>query len=78
MLFRSADAVRAIQLEERERLLRTLGERALTPLAALGEEDPEPAGLRQALERIDAELERIEAALEKLPSLGLVTDRGRG
>lgn len=74
----SADEVRAIQLEERERLLRTLGERALTPLAALGEEDPEPAGLRQALERIDAELERIEAALEKLPSLGLVTDRGRG
>src|SRR5690606_15168172 len=69
----SAEEVRAMQESERERLLRALGDKALTPLAAL-EGELDPAKLRQALDRIVAELERIEASLEKLPSLGLVTE----
>ena len=34
------------------------------------------AATRQQLSSISAELERIEAAVERIPSLGLVTDRG--
>ena len=30
------------------------------------------------IEKIDGEIERIEASVERLPSIGLVTDRGSG
>ncbi len=34
------------------------------------------AALRRTLDQVNGELERIENALERIPSLGLVTDRG--
>jgi molecular chaperone DnaK len=74
----SSDEVRAMQLAERDRLEATLAEKVSAPLARLGGENLDPQELRRRIDRILAELDRIDAALEKLPSLGLVTERGRG
>jgi molecular chaperone DnaK len=72
-----AEEVRARQLAERDRLLEGLRAKVATPLEGLATvEGEDPAALRRRLEAMSAELERIEGAVERLPSLGLVTERG--
>ncbi|GAB5541645.1 MAG: Hsp70 family protein [Sandaracinaceae bacterium] len=69
--------VKDIQVAERDRLLETLRQKVDAPLRELGGD--EPLGAQEARRRLDqivSELDRIDAALEKLPSLGLVTERG--
>src|SRR6185295_9592174 len=75
----TADEVRALRLAERSRLDKWLKDSVDKPLRAL-EEGPtrEASDVRRSLEQIDAEIERIEAAAERIPSIGLVTDRGGG
>ena len=71
--------VAAIQSAERDRLLdalRSKVDHVLAPLEQTGLGDPVEA--RRKVEQAAAELERIEAAFERLPSLGLVTERGGG
>ncbi len=74
----STDEVRQMQLEERDRLLAALADRGSAALAALSGEGADPAQVRRQLDRIVPELDRIDAALERLPSIGVVTERGRG
>jgi molecular chaperone DnaK len=77
----SAQEVRAFQVAERGRLLAALRDKVRDPLDALEDElDEEPAAVhevRRLLDPVSSELSRIETALEPLPSLGLVTGRGR-
>lgn len=69
--------VRAMQAAERARLEKWMQGAVKGPLAvALKDDKRSPGDLRKDLERIDDEIERIEAAMERLPSIGLVTDRG--
>lgn len=71
--------VRARQDVERARIQTWLRENVNRPLAALGAVSAAElvaAESRRALGNVGAELDRIEAAIERLPSLGLVTDRG--
>ncbi len=73
----SAEEVRGMQLEERDRLLGSLEQKVTAPLTRLTAEGVDAQEVRRQLDRIVAELERIDIALEKLPSMGLVTERGR-
>lgn len=76
----ATDEVRAMQLAEKGRIDQWLADRVRQPLSALkeGDEEREPSEVRRRLAGVDAELERIESAIERLPSIGLVTDRGAG
>jgi molecular chaperone DnaK len=76
----TTDEVRAMQMAEQIRLNKWLADSVSKPLKMLtGEEGKqEPAAARRSIEQIDAEIERLEAAVERLPSIGLVTDRGAG
>ncbi len=76
----NTDEVRAMQLAEQGRIEKWLADSVKKPLAAVkeGEGKREVADLRRSLENVDAEIDRIEAAVERLPSIGLVTDRGTG
>ena len=75
----AADEVRAMQIAEQKRLADWLRDKAVQPLAEV-ESAEAPAGdtseLRRKLDKVATELERIEAAIERIPSIGLVTDRG--
>jgi molecular chaperone DnaK len=73
----ASDEVRAMQLVERERLLASLKEKVQAPIQGLSVGDEaDNAAARRKLEQVSSELSRIEAALERIPSLGLVTERG--
>ncbi|UQA58439.1 Hsp70 family protein [Polyangium aurulentum] len=73
----SSSDVGPMQLAERDRLLATLHEKTLVPLSTLSfEGGGDTAPLRRRLEAIHAETARIEQAFERIPSLGLVTERG--
>jgi len=72
----STEAVRAVQLAERERLVGWLREKCSLPLAAASTEGGDLGQTRRTLEQVGVELERIQTALERIPSIGLVTDRG--
>ena len=73
----TTDEIRVMQLQEQARLTKLLSEQISLPLKKLSQEEgKEPAQIRRSLEQIDSEIERIEAAVERLPSIGLVTDRG--
>jgi molecular chaperone DnaK len=76
----TTEEIRAMQSAEQARIEKWLLESVKKPLAAVKEAEgkKEPAELRRSLENVDAEMERIEAAVERLPSIGLVTDRGAG
>lgn len=76
----TTEEIRAMQAAEQVRIERWLAERVKKPLVAVreGEGKKDVAELRRSLESVDTELERIETAVERLPSLGLVTDRGAG
>lgn len=72
--------VRMMQAAEQARIEKWLDDAVKRPLveARRGEGKRPPAEQRRALEAVDAEIDRIESAVERLPSLGLVTDRGAG
>ena len=73
----TSDEIRVMQLAEQKRLGKWLEDSVRKPLKTMTEgEKKEPAAARRSIEQIDAEIERIEAAVERLPSIGLVTDRG--
>ena len=68
----------SVALAERDKLLASLHEKVLEPMKTLGSDTADPAAIRRKLEGMNAETSRIETALERLPSLGLVTERGGG
>jgi molecular chaperone DnaK len=71
--------VRAMQLAERDRLQAAVRDkiaRAIEEARALEAKDPNEA--RRRLDVASAEIERVEAALARVPSMGLVSDRGSG
>jgi len=72
----TAEEVRGVQLAEKERLVAWLREKCSRPLAAASGGERDVAETRRTLEQVASELERIQAALERIPSIGLVTDRG--
>ena len=74
----TTDEIRAMQMAEQMRLNKWLADGVSKPLRTLTNDDgkQEPAVARRSIEQIDAEIERLEAAVERLPSIGLVTDRG--
>jgi molecular chaperone DnaK len=73
----AADEVRAMQIAERDRLLAQLRDKVVAPLGALKvDEGTDAAALRRRLDQLSSELNRVEGALERIPSLGLVTERG--
>jgi len=76
----TTDEIRVMQMAEQRRLEKWLADTVSKPLKTLAGEEgkQEPAVSRRSIEQIDAELERLEAAVERLPSIGLVTDRGAG
>ncbi|MBX3230806.1 MAG: Hsp70 family protein [Labilithrix sp.] len=82
----TTDEIRVMQANEQKRIEKWLADGVKKPLEALKEgqesDDPkkkkETTELRRLVEKIDTEIERIEAAVERLPSIGLVTDRGSG
>jgi molecular chaperone DnaK len=74
----ASDEVRAMQMAERTRIEKWLAEGVKKPLATVRDAGASASmsDLRRSLEQVDAEIDRIEAAVERLPSMGLVTDRG--
>jgi molecular chaperone DnaK len=72
----SSSDVGALQLSERDKLLASLHEKVVEPLRALTSDTTDAAALRRKLEGFNAETSRIDTALERLPSLGLVAERG--
>lgn len=74
----TTDEIRALQRAEHARLTQWMQASVSKPLASLsaGVAKQEPAASRRTMEQIDAEIERIEVATSRLPSMGLVTDRG--
>jgi len=74
----ATDEVRDLQIAERDRLLGVLRDKVGARLSSLGSEDEVSLDrARRELDDIVSDLNRIDAALEKLPSIGLVTERGR-
>ena len=75
----ATEELRAPQSRERDRLLAIVRERVNEPLDKVERgEVPDVAEVRRILDQCGAELERVETAAERLPSLGLVTERGGG
>ena len=74
----ATEEIRLMQSAEQARIEKWLADNVKKPLAALkdGAGKKEASELRRSLENVDAEIDRIEAAVERLPSIGLVTDRG--
>ncbi|MDC0742804.1 Hsp70 family protein [Polyangium mundeleinium] len=72
----SSSDVGSLQIAERDKLVVQLQEKVLAPLANLTADTTDAAALRRKLEAINAETSRIDGARERLPSLGLVTERG--
>lgn len=73
----AADELRELQIKERDRLLETLRGKVAGPIARLESDEALSAQeTRRLLDQCGAELERLETAVERLPSLGLVTERG--
>jgi molecular chaperone DnaK len=72
----SSSDVGTLQTAERDTLAAQLQEKAVDPLRNLSADTKDAAALRRKLEAIRAETSRIDTALERLPSLGLVTERG--
>lgn len=74
----NTDEIRAMQVAEKARIDKWLNEGVNKPLATAREMEgkKEAVEIRRVLEGIATECERINAAIERLPSIGLVTDRG--
>ncbi|MFK7989082.1 MAG: Hsp70 family protein [Sandaracinaceae bacterium] len=77
----ATEDVRGIQLAERDRLLGTLQQKVLRPLESVSIGDDAASAeldrMRKSIDVAGSELDRIQNALERLPSLGVVTERGR-
>ncbi|WP_169928685.1 Hsp70 family protein [Labilithrix luteola] len=71
----TTDEIRVMQVAEQRRIGKWLEDSVTKPLHGL-KDGKEVSEVRRGLEQIDAEIERLEAALERIPSIGLVTDRG--
>ena len=80
LVLSTTDEIRVMQQAEQARLVSWLGKAAIEPIRRLRDEKPgrELADIRRELDQISSEMERIEASAERLPSIGLVTDRGAG
>jgi molecular chaperone DnaK len=76
----TTDEIRVMQAAEQKRIEKWLADSVKKPLSSVreGEGKRDASELRRSLETLDAEIDRIEAAVERLPSIGLVTDRGAG
>ncbi len=74
----SSSDVGPMQVAERDKLLVSLHDKVLAPLGSLTADTNDAGALRRKLEAINAETSRIDNARERLPSLGLVTERGGG
>ena len=75
----TTEAVRAVQAAERDRLLSVVADKVDPALARVESgEITDVSDMRRLIEQSAAELERVEAAYERLPSLGLVAERGGG
>lgn len=77
----TTDEIRTMQTAEKQRIETWLAETVKKPVEALKDAKPgakSPSDIRREIDSIDSEIERIEAAVERLPSIGLVTDRGAG
>lgn len=75
----TTDEIRVMQVAEQKRIGKWLDDGVSKPLKTISGDEPKDAtAARRTIEQIDAEIERIEAAVERLPSIGLVTDRGAG
>jgi molecular chaperone DnaK len=72
----SSSDVGSLQVAERDKLVAQLHEKVLEPLRNLSADTNDAGALRRKLDTINAETSRIDNALERLPSLGLVTERG--
>ncbi|MRG96612.1 Hsp70 family protein [Polyangium spumosum] len=72
----SSSDVGSMQIAERDKLVAQLHEKVLGPLGSLTADTTDAGALRRKLEGINAETARIDSARERLPSLGLVTERG--
>ena len=75
----AAEAVGPMQIAERDRLLASVRE-SVDPIISKIDNGSltVPADIRRNIEQAWAELDRVEMACERLPSLGLVTERGGG
>ena len=75
----TTDEIRVMQMAEQKRIGKWLEDGVSKPLKTISGDEPKDAtAARRTLEQIDAEIDRLEAAVERLPSIGLVTDRGAG
>jgi molecular chaperone DnaK len=76
----TTEEIRQMQVAEQARITKWISDSVDKPLAKLREKekDSDVNDVRRGIDAINAELERIEAAVERLPSIGLVTDRGAG
>ena len=73
----TTDEIRVMQMAEQKRIGKWLDDGISKPLKTISGDEPKDAtAARRTLEQIDAEIDRVEAAVERLPSIGLVTDRG--
>jgi molecular chaperone DnaK len=72
----SSSDVGPLQLAERDKLMGQLQEKVVEQLRGLSADTKDAPALRRKLEAVRAETSRIDNALERLPSLGLVTERG--
>jgi molecular chaperone DnaK len=74
----AADEVKSLQKAEQARVQKWLEASVTAPLKTLREQEgkQELADARRMIDQLDTELDRVEAAVERIPSLGLVTDRG--
>jgi hypothetical protein len=68
-----------MQIAERDRLLASVRD-SVDPIISKIDSGSltVPADIRRNIEQAWAELDRVEMASERLPSLGLVTERGGG
>jgi molecular chaperone DnaK len=75
----STAELRALQESERTRLSMRIHEHVAPILAKLeAGQITDLAEARRLVAQAGSELERIDGAIERLPSLGLVTERGGG
>ncbi|NOU28072.1 MAG: Hsp70 family protein [Polyangiaceae bacterium] len=75
------DAVEKARAKEAQRIRQWLEGGVLAPLRAMAAGDPKKLEATEANRKISdafSELERMELAIDRLPSIGLVTDRGNG
>jgi molecular chaperone DnaK len=75
----AAAEVRVLQIAERDRLHAALREKVSRAIELARELEARDANeARRKLDVASAEIDRIEAALARIPSMGLVTERGSG